>query len=157
MAREILFKAKKINNGEWIKGYYCRYGFAGKEKHYIIPDYASDLYTFEIDINTLCQYTELTDKNGNKIWENDITKLVLPDGEVRYFKVSIKSVVRKVVNHPDFIDGVSKVEISGVVFEWNGYELLPCVDETGTIDYKKMQVVGNIFDNPELFGGELNG
>lgn len=74
MAREILFKAKRKDNGEWEEGYYCKYGYVGKEKHYIIPIYASDLYAFEIDINTLCQYTGLTDMHGNKIWENDVVQ-----------------------------------------------------------------------------------
>ena len=48
MSREILFKAKQANNGEWVEGYYARYGFTGKEKHYIVPVYASDLYAFEV-------------------------------------------------------------------------------------------------------------
>ena len=104
----------------------------------------------EVDPETVFQYTGLTDKNGRKIFEGDIVKLVLPDGEIRYFKVSIKSVVRKVLCHPDFDDEFSKVEITGVVFEWNGYELFPCIDTYGVPDYRMMEVIGNIFDNPEL-------
>jgi hypothetical protein len=47
-------------------GYIIRYGHTGKEKYYIIPSYASDLYSFLIDKNTICQCTGLKDKNGRR-------------------------------------------------------------------------------------------
>ena len=173
--RDILFRAKGVeedDKNKWYEGYYWYtkdtvycfkedYDITAKEgkdprHHYILMDGFADWgmpvpkYKAEINPETLCQYTGLPDKNSKKIWENDITKLVLPDGEIRYFKVSFKKVIGKVLCHPDFDDDVAKVELNAICFEWNGYELFPCIDENGVSDISKMEVVGNIFDNPEL-------
>ena len=58
-----LFKAKRIDNGEWVVGSYINGGFVIKTNHTECVD------IFE---NTICQCTGLKDKNGNMIWENDI-------------------------------------------------------------------------------------
>lgn len=70
-----LCRAKRKDNNEWIYGYVCRYGHTGKEKWYIIPEYASALYVIEIDPKTIERCTGFSDKNGRIIFEGDIFKI----------------------------------------------------------------------------------
>jgi uncharacterized phage protein (TIGR01671 family) len=131
--RDILFKAKRIDNGEWVEGfllikYYqelphdrfaIRYKTKGDEY-----EWAPKYLTTEIDPETVCQYTGLTDKNGNKIWENDIVKDkdIHLLGSVEYDEEHGMYVINEVN------DGYQ-----------NFQEFWSCTE-----------VIGNIFDNPEL-------
>ena len=78
MNREILFKAKRLDNGECVDGFYCCIGPVGQEKHYIIPMYASAFYGIEVDPSTVCQYTNIDTRReawpsseGHKIFTGD--------------------------------------------------------------------------------------
>jgi uncharacterized phage protein (TIGR01671 family) len=93
-----------------------------KENHWIIEKNGNLVL---IDKNTLCQYTGLTDKNGNKIWENDIIqyKDIKALGKVEYIEDSFY--LKHVYDYKQYIGEM-----------WN-----------------KFEVIGNIFDNPELLEG----
>ena len=70
---KILFRGKRKDNGEWVYGYYCKYGCTGKEKHYIIPSCASNLYAIEVIPETIGRYTGVTVGN-EKLFECDIVE-----------------------------------------------------------------------------------
>ena len=120
---------KRLDNGEWIQGYPCRYGWIGKEKDYIIPDYASALYTAEIDPETIGQYTGLTDMNGRKIFEGDT---VWNSYDEDYGKVEWDNDMAKfIITFPTFT-----VDFANVYGE-------------------ELEIDGNVYDNPELLKGGI--
>lgn len=150
--REILFKAKRVKNGEWIEGSlidldidsgYC----------YIVPPYKQAstlpigfLITDGMELvtpETLCQFTGLCDKNGNKIWENDIIKYHF--GEI-YAPI-------KYGYYQNCFDS-QKAEHIGFYVDWTGDKCLR-KDLGYWINMVDAIPVGNIFDNPELLQGSL--
>ena len=131
MNREILFKAKRKDNGKWAEGYYRRIPCMGMLEHYIMSRNPKNrMEQYAIDPDTICQYTGLTDKNGQKIWENDILKANLDE------------------SYPE--------DITYIKILWN--ECGFCVNENYSTDIwtlekwdaEHFQVCGNIFDNPDL-------
>lgn len=144
--REILFKAKRIDNGEWVEGFYfCMVHDDGRHIHNFIMPIGCDLslgtpiekIQVEIDIDTLCQYTGLKDKNGCKIWENDVvcTPYVTPIFGDMVNTTIVNDFRWKVV----FYDGLFVVE--------NETKRIYLRDFTNG---NNIEVIGNIFDNNEL-------
>lgn len=145
MNREILFKAKRIDNGEWVEGcIVIDQSRLDRFKYRIQPIESGVLYAHPIDPDTLCQYTGLTDKNGKKIWENDILRYSYDyDGS------------------PFLKDGEEIKYRAGAVFwsEWRGSWAVcgrgnkKCTNND-VFKYNRnpnrTKVIGNIFDNPEL-------
>lgn len=131
MNREILFKAKRKDNGEWVEGGYFSEPYT--EKKFIIcwNSFGLGFNEFiEVDPDTLCQFTGLTDKSGKRIWENDILCGYLDD------EYPENRTLKKVIwNTGGFY---TKEECS------TDFEPL---DE---FDTEYFEVCGNIFDNPEL-------
>lgn len=118
--REILFRGKRVDDEEWIKGYLYRIS-EEMNPFIMLPDSKGESY--EVDSKTVGQYTELVDRNGQKIFEDDI--VTMP----RYGGGKTKSVVY-------FSGGKFAVNGSNYAFK----DICP----------KNMNVVGNIYDNPEL-------
>lgn len=170
--REILFRAKRIDNGEWVNGYYV-YDFA-HNAHFIFknqlvcPNCINDrridysLCDYEIDPETLCQYTGMNDKNGKRIWENDILCQKTTDEFKKYNPIEWEKY------------GIVKFGEADLRNDWKGYcstgfyiqhlksiSINPkdyCIGSIQTgINQKDIldecypfEVIGNIFDTPEL-------
>lgn len=126
--REILFRGKRINNGEWIKGFYAENGHGSSN---IQPK--GKFLACLVKPETVGQFTGLTDKNGNKIFEGDI---------VRRFNGRGQEVMRYAV-------------------KWNNdccMFVLMCEDTYSgeydtdfTVFYgEELGIIGNVHDNPEL-------
>ena len=138
MEDRYLFKAKRLDNGEWVQG-----ALFNGESHCIIgqeikfspyTEHECKIVGYKVDRDTICQCTGLKDKNGKLIWENDILSghidVEFPEDETR----------------------------KSVVWHKNGW----CTNEPGCDDYEELddfdsenfEVIGNIFDNPELLESE---
>ena len=143
--REILFRGECTETGDWVKGFYVRlYDDKGHESHRIYPGYAEtdcgDYYPdwYEVDPETVGQYTGLTDKNGKKIFEGDI--LSSPDGTFEN-------------------TGMGHILLyKGMWTSFYGQDAIgrDCFDELYAVCDSR-EVIGNIHDNPELLGGVSDG
>ena len=133
--REILFRGKRVDNGEWIEGYFLP-GNERKSLHPCIFVYLPETQSFEcfdIDIDTLSEYTSLTDKNGTRIFEGDIVKQ-----EFSKFRQGTNGIC-------EFHDSSFGLKIKDLGIE----KFLPFA----CICNATYEVVGNIHDNPELLKG----
>ena len=138
--REILFRGKRCDNGEWVQGYYIRADHHW-HKHGIHKDWIASgasanggwfaLHNkYAVKAETIGQFTGLTDKNGKKIFEGDIIEWFAQGESERpdfgYIEYDEQSFVWRVCwqkYDPDFMEGMQQEYIS---------------------------VIGNIHDNPEL-------
>ena len=140
--REILFRGKRTDNGEWVEGYYS---YSPEiDKHMITTadlahPFGTNFGFYKVIPETVGQYTGLTDKNGRKIFEGDV------------------------IEFADFFDS----EIHRGVAYWCDLAFwFDCTETEGDegiyslayISANILEVIGNIYDNPELLkGGVENG
>ena len=133
-----LFRAKRIDNGEWVEGYLFDDGFENGRMFVgglVIEEYhgtACDDWSitgidfYEVDSSTICQCTGLKDKNGKLIWENDIILCKVGTAKVIWNRSEWR------------IEWLENDLWRKDLYYW------------AVEDNQKIEVIGNIFDNPEL-------
>ena len=117
MEDRYLFRAKRLNNGEWATW-----------------DIFSGLFGTDIDKTTICQCTGLKDKNGKLIWENDIVR----DKHGNFYKAFWQD------NYYQFSWICVKSDVFSIGAKWYLWSFKSF----------EIEVIGNIFDNPELLESE---
>ena len=131
--REILFRGKLVHNGEWVQGDLLQFHDRAIIHYYVNGVRCAD----EVDINSVGQYTGLLDYFGNRIFEGDI------------------------VEGPCHSAWRHDTQRCVVAYGRYGFECRHHIDGLDSDYYKykvlfsrKVEVIGNIHDNPELLKGE---
>ena len=119
MDREILFRGKRVDNGEWIYGDRVR----SHTKTYIVT--CGEAFPDEVYPETVGQFTGLTDKNGEKIFESDIVDILCENEEIGVIEWE-KDTAQFIVSADGFCASFDN---------YSGHDL---------------EVIGNIHDNPEM-------
>ena len=172
MEDRYLFKAKRLDNGEWVEGnlIQSRDATDGWES-IIIPVKNSNIFTkhighgygnlgfenwYRVNPSTICQCTGLKDKNGKLIWENDI--LLQKTTEKHWCEWQRMGLVK--YGEHDWNEGVYGYKNIGffvepIVKEGDETRMKPglCQEDLVFENYP-YEVIGNIFDNPELLESE---
>ena len=158
--REILFRGKRIDNGEWIVGHLLKL----EDGRARINASHTDIFCYELDEsiiqtvahmvvpNTVGQYTGLTDRDGKKIFEDDIVEA--DNGRLSSILVVKYGSFRPAMFYDMFKAFqffCPKENCFGLYFETQREQVIPT-------DCKFLKVIGNIHDNPNFFeGGADNG
>lgn len=147
MENRYLFKSKTakivdeynndVEDGVWVQGSLrCD---VGKYTIFQFETERADYVEYEIDPSTICQCTGLKDKNGTLIWENDIVKF-----DVYYYEKLDSSIISQIKWCNDLC------ALSLVV---NGRGTRGTLGHLMCLN-KEIEVIGNVFDNPELLESE---
>ena len=144
--REILFRARRIDNGKWVEGApYQEYVEFWQEWEWFIqtkhPLTNVPYLHLEIDRKTICEFTGLTDKNGKKIFEGDVVKFT--DSPFGYSYTGAVC-----FNEGSFCIKYEywkkeKFHRIGQTDKWQD------MGASGVVTYQ-YEILGNIHDNPEL-------
>lgn len=128
--REILFRGKRLDSGEWVYGYYVYAPNHFNQQEHLIQPVADDgrLATLrKVDPETVGQFTGKFDKDGKRIFEGDICRVydLIYKVEFKYSLWGFAILSKKVYCHPAFDSHCGE----------------------------RCEVIGNIYDNPELLEG----
>ena len=132
--REILFRGKRVDNGEWVYGYYVRTSEENADYSLFLKDWIYDYEgwcRYNVIPETVGQCTGLDDKNGVKIFEGDVLHW---DSHWGWYVGYENGAFRRIP-----LDDIQRINWEHYPLEREGLET--------------WEIIGNIHDNPELMGG----
>jgi len=145
--REILFRGKRKDNGEWVEGYYIQKQNPHTVDGLPISHLIFDVYPFcrDVDPDTVGEYTGLTDKNGTMIFEGDI----LRGWDTYQDEYCIAGTVM-----------YGEGQFDSDIYKYQGWYLRSGEDRRDDISQEAIEffgyeVAGNVHDNPELLESGL--
>lgn len=125
--RDIWFRGKRIDNGEWVYGSYQKLENSDRSgyDHFIAEPFVNE-YTYDVIPESIGQYIGLNDHTGKRIFEGDIVDILTENEEL----------------------GVVEYDDGGFIVSADGFT----VDFLNNINGADVKVVGNIHDNIEMIG-----
>lgn len=161
--REILFRGKRIDDGKWIEGYYVKALDMYDEEIHVIMDLDSVFYSYGdvtgvnlVDSDTICQCAGFNDKNAEPICENDIVDFLGHRGIVKFECGTFGIFCEKHIDWDEIQANIMPVtgcenllyacKNDNFISLWEIYWNFN--DEDNYLS--TVEVVGNVFDNPEL-------
>lgn len=167
-----LYKAKRLDNGEWVIGNLIQNPFFKGVRSWISSEQEDKTRlrsisrtqalwnSIEVDSSTICQCTGLKDKNGKLIWENDVVELFGHRGTIKYVCGGFGIGYRKNIDWEEIQSNIMRVtgcenilyacENDNYISLWEIYWNFN--DEDDSVN--TVEVIGNIFDNKELLESE---
>lgn len=147
MKREILFRGKRVDNGEWIYGAYLHVPEIPTIQNEIIcfeylreGNYGVGDCRISVIPETVGQFTGLLDKNGKKIFENDVV-MFLDDDILTGNEIKASGIV--------YFDD-SEFTISQIDGVKESYCNSFCGPDGREFSWNELEIIGNVFNNPEL-------
>ena len=145
--RENLYRGKRVDNGEWTEGYFYKIW----NKVFLLWGMTGDSQNMkEVITETVGQYTGLTDKNGKKTFEGDICRGVYLDKRCgsngKHYEVENALIEEVVFKKGTFCFKTTVEDIA--LYRPIGFDIYE------KLKIKDFEVIGNIYDNPELLEGD---
>lgn len=127
MEDRYLFKAKRLDSGEWVTGNLVLSVY--HKNDVCVGQYGNEVGIHEVDSSTICQCTGVKDKNGKLIWENDIIERL----DIHDIKEPSIGIIEYNVENTSFLIYWTDIVKYSPTFHWKN----------------RIGVIGNIFDNPK--------
>lgn len=157
--REIKFKGKRIDNGEWVYGYYAKKIVGNFDMRvynetlndFIITQFSSGgISHVEVIPETVGQYTGLKDKNGKEIYEGDLIRSNGVKKHLYRIAIGIHQTKGLTYHYGIFTNEVKMLcGVHGIEVKSGALCFIPLVPDDD-LNIKSVEIIGSIYENPEL-------